>query len=180
MGANDAPGVKLRALFLAHRGELQAYLQRKLRDVETASDLTQETFARFAEQCARPELAPVTNSRAYLYRTARNLAVDHIRGSQWEDLRPSNDAVLLDYPDQAPGPAHWAADRSELDHLRNLLTDLPLRTREVFVRTRVDGLTYRKAALQLGISESSVQKHLARALAHVMAHFPREDRSCHG
>ena len=43
-----------------------------------------------------------------------------------------------------------------------------MRTRQVFVLNRVEGLSYDEIATRLGISVSSVQKHLARALQHVL------------
>ena len=42
--------VNIRALFLAHRRELLAYLTDKVRDRETAAELTQEAFLRYAQQ----------------------------------------------------------------------------------------------------------------------------------
>ncbi len=43
-----------------------------------------------------------------------------------------------------------------------------MRTQEIFRLNRIEGLTHAQVARQLEISDSSVQKHLARALAHVM------------
>ena len=71
-------GKDLKGLFLAHRRELQAYLTETLRDADTAADLTQETFLRYAEQ-RQGDGAMVIHERAYLYRTARNLAIDQSR-----------------------------------------------------------------------------------------------------
>jgi hypothetical protein len=63
-------GKNFRRLVLAHRRELHAYLTEKLRDCETAADLTQETFLRFAEQ---GRSTAILHDRAYLYRTVHNL-----------------------------------------------------------------------------------------------------------
>ncbi len=69
----------LKRLFLAYRFEIQAYLVRQLQDIETAADLTQETFLRYAQQ---PATSTVLQARANLYRTARNLAINHVRGKR--------------------------------------------------------------------------------------------------
>lgn len=157
----------IRALFLAHRRELQAYLTHKLRDGETAADLTQEAFLRFAQQGGDGSAA-ITQPRSYLYRTAHNLAVDHIRRQRRErtDSVPADDMVEI--ADDRPTPEHVANGQSDMAAMRDALLELPERTRRVFVLTRIDRLTYADAAIRLNISDSSVQKHLAKAIAHVM------------
>ena len=53
----------------------------------------------------------------------------------------------------------------ELEHLEALLARLPERTRDVFMLCRVEGMTHKETARYLRISTSSVQKHMAMALA---------------
>ncbi|TAJ84774.1 RNA polymerase sigma factor [Reyranella sp.] len=158
-------GKDLKRLFLAHRRELQTYLNRRLRDREMAADLTQETFLRFAEQGSR---TTIVDDRSYLYRTARNLAIDHVRriGRHRTDSTTHDD--LADLPENLPGPEQIVDGRQRLDRLRTIVEGLPKRTRQVFVLNRIEGLTYSEIAGRLGISISSVQKHLASALQHVL------------
>ena len=160
-------GKDLKGLFLAHRRELQAYLTETLRDADTAADLTQETFLRYAEH-RRGNGAMVIHERAYLYRTARNLAIDHSRklARQRTDTVANEDLARM--PADSPSLDHAADARQKLDRLRTAVEELPERTRQVFVLGRLEGLTHREIAHRLAISESSVQKHLARALQHVM------------
>ncbi|MEJ1977957.1 MAG: RNA polymerase sigma factor [Acetobacteraceae bacterium] len=158
-------GKDLKKLFLAHRREVQTYLAGRLRDQEVAADLTQDTFLRFAEQGAS---AAVVHDRSYLYRTAHNLAIDHARraGRHRTDVTPHDE--LADIAEDRPGPEEIAGARERLDFLRAAIQELPERTRQVFVLHRIEELTYGEVAARLGISESSVQKHLAKALQHVM------------
>lgn len=158
----------IKRLFLAHRGELLAYLTRKLRDTELAADLTQETFLRFTEQQRAGTTAAVMHERAYLYRTAHNLAVDHLRQAQREQTEVVPDDALDDIPHDHPTPEQTVAGQHELAQVRAALQELPERTRQVFFLTRVEGMTYRAVAERLCISDSSVQKHLAKAIKHVM------------
>jgi RNA polymerase sigma-70 factor (ECF subfamily) len=157
----------IKTLFLAHRRELQAYLTQKLRDGEAAAELTQEAFLRFAEQGPGGPAA-VAHPRSYLYRTAHNLAVDHIRRQQRERTDPVAPDDMAGIADDRPSPERTAGARSDVASARLALLELPERTRQVFALARMEGLTYGEVARRLQISDSSVQKHLAKALKHVM------------
>lgn len=155
----------LKRLYLAHKRALQDYLTRKLRDPVLAADLTHDAFLRIAE---RGDASAITNDRAYLFRTAHNLAVDHVRlaGRRRTDL--TEDKRLAEIPENSPPFDEVVAARQMLTRLHAVIAELPDRTRRIFVLAKIEGLTYVEIANQLGISESSVQKHLGMALAHVM------------
>jgi len=163
----------IKELFLAHRRELQTYLTRLLRNAEVASDLTQETFLRFAERHGENPAAAVTHERSYLYRTAHNLAIDYIRREKRERTDPVANEGLSDFPDEGPSPERTISGKDELALMRAALLELPERTRQIFVLARIEELTYREVATRLRISESSVQKHLAMATKHVMQRLRR-------
>ena len=158
----------IKGLFLAHRRELHAYLTGKLRNSDTAADLTQETFLRFSEHKGDHPTAIITHERSYLYRTAHNLAVDHMRREGREKTDVVSDSELNGVPDDGPSPERAVAGRDELAIVRAAVLELPQRTQQVFVLARIEGLTYADVAARLQISDSSVQKHLARATKHVM------------
>ena len=155
----------LKGLFLAHGRELEVYLSRRVRCAQTAADLTQEAFLRLAQQ---PAEAGAVNARAYLYRIARNLVIDHFRQEESRQTRPVPAEDLATLPDEAPPLERTAAARQRLDLLLRAVAELPPRTQEVFLLNRIEGLTHVEVARRLGISESSVQKHIARALDHAM------------
>ncbi|BAV65348.1 RNA polymerase sigma factor [Sphingobium cloacae] len=158
-------GKALKRLYLAHGRALQDYLTHKLRDPAAAADLAHDAFVRIAE---RGNAAALSNDRSYLFRTAHNLAVDHIRRVERRRTDPTDDERLAEIHDDAPPLDEAVAARQMLARLHDVVADLPDRTRRIFVLAKVEGLTYAEVADQLGISESSVQKHLSIALAHIM------------
>lgn len=161
-------------LFQSYRGELQRYLTRRLRDPDLAADLTQEAFLRYAEH--PPAMAgEIRNNRSYLYRMAHNLAVDHIRKSARDQIEMPGDPVMTALADDYPGQEIQTGDRQRLRQLHAALDELPERTRQVFALNRIQGLSYQQVASRMGISESSVQKHLARALLHATRRMRDED-----
>lgn len=155
----------LKRLYLAHGRALQDYLTNKLRDPALAADLTHDTFVRIAE---RGDPASISNDRSYLFRTAHNLAVDHIRLTERRRTDLTDGERLAEIPEDRPLLDDAVAARQMLARLHAVVADLPDRTRRIFVMAKIEGLTYAEVADQLGISESSVQKHLGMALAHVM------------
>lgn len=159
-------GKTLKGLFLAHRRELQAYLTHKLKDAETAADLTQEAFLRFAEQNSASGVN-VAHGRSYLYRTAHNLAIDHVRQKARQKTDASAHDEMAAIADDKPTQEEQTDARQKLELLQAAVVELPERTRQIFVLNRIEGLSYTETAERLGISESSVQKHLAKALLHV-------------
>lgn len=153
----------LKIAFDAHGPELRRYLRYRLSDSHMASDLVQDTFLRVIE---RPETR-VDDVRAYLYTIARNLLLNHKK----QEARRRTDSVphewLGDIAADAPTPEDAADARLQLERLQRFVGELPVRTQQIFVLTRVDGLTQPEVARALSISESSVQKHLAMAIQHV-------------
>ncbi|QXI29309.1 RNA polymerase sigma factor [Pseudomonas vanderleydeniana] len=155
----------LKGLFLKHASTLRSYLSRRVRDPQLAADLVQESFLRLAEQTRKER---IDNSPGYLYRTARNLLVDHVR----QEHRRKTDSVpheaLADIEDELAGLEAQAMAEQQRAALREALAELPERTREIFRLNRIEGMTHAEVARHLQISDSSVQKHLSKALAYVM------------
>jgi RNA polymerase sigma-70 factor (ECF subfamily) len=161
-------GMPIKVLFLSYWRELHSYLTQKLGNTETAADLTQETFLRIAEYSDNNPAAVINHQRAYLYRTAYNLAADHLDRHRHEKTSPLSDNELAMVADHSPSPEQVVGSRDELALVRAAVLELPRRTQRIFELTRLEGLTYREAARRLNLSESTVQKHLAKATEHVM------------
>ncbi|MBS9478960.1 RNA polymerase sigma factor [Ancylobacter radicis] len=153
----------LSLVFSTHGSELRRYLQRRLGDGHMAGDLVQDAFLNVIE---RPE-TPINDIRAYLYSIARNLLLNHLK----QEARRRTDVVapeaFADIAADQPTPEDVVDSRLQLERIHALVQELPLRTQQIFALNRVEGLSHAKVAACLGISESSVQKHLAMAIAHM-------------
>lgn len=152
----------LSLLYQRHRNELLAFLTRKVRCRETARDLLQDTFVRLLHT----EHGEVGNLRAFLYRIATNLSIDHARRTQ---VRGINDEQALDELLTEATPERSAVAGSTLAYLERLIDGLPSPTREVFLLARVDQMGYKEIAARLGITERAVERHLNKALSHCAA-----------
>ena len=155
----------LTGLVLKLASTMRGYLSRKVRDPQLAADLVQESFLRLAERGRKEQ---IDNSPGYLYRVAGNLLVDHIR----QEIRRKTDSVtheaLADIEDEMAELEAQAMAEQQRMALKQALSELPERTQEIFRLNRIEGMTHAEVARQLDISDSSVQKHLSKALAYVM------------
>lgn len=157
-------------MFLQHGREIERYLARRVDCTETAADLTQEAFFRLLQHDGRES---IENVRAFLFRIASNLAKDHLRKlrrQQTDVVTPEN---LTRVADQAPSIDRRMEDRERLEVLRRAIAELPARTQDIFRLNRIQRLSYNEIAERLGVSESTVQKHLATALEHATARLQR-------
>ncbi|KAF1066473.1 MAG: putative RNA polymerase sigma factor FecI [Pseudomonas citronellolis] len=143
--------------FMQQRPRMEALLRRRVGCRATAADLLQDLFLRFWK---RP--APVEELSTYLLRSARNLAIDHLRG---EDSRGRTLSALLPGEDDAePSPEQAVQAGADLTRVEAALRGLPERTRHIFLLSRVHERTYAEIATAMGLSRSAVEKHMMRAL----------------
>lgn len=163
---------RLAALFQAHRSRLETLVARRTGDRDSAPDLVQDAFTRLLSAGSSGSAEADTRM---LYVIARNAAIDHgrsqrRRGSLLASLVPEQ-FTLTDVPvDQA------LEARQAMAELVTALKTLPERTQDVFVLRRVHGLSYADIAQTMGISVSTVEKDLLRALRHcqtrLRSHWP--------
>ncbi len=110
----------------------------------------------------------VESPQAFLFHAAANLAIDHQRRqsvrARHEDPQAPGD--LEQIPSESPGP-ETLADRTErLEWLAQALAELPSAYRQAFILGRLEGFTHAEIVARMGISESMVAKHQARAMKH--------------
>lgn len=152
---------ELELAFKAHARELRTFLYRQLKSTETAADLAQETYLRMLRQ---PPRKPVLNLRGFIFRIARNLAIDHARSRGTRDQHDQGMAYLFEVTGESPELFDVVAAREELALLAGVLERLPAQAQRIFLLCRLEGQPHKAVAAELGISVSSVEKQLAMAL----------------
>jgi RNA polymerase sigma factor (sigma-70 family) len=123
-------------------------------------DILQETFIR---ACAASEKTEIHSPRSFMLRTAQNLALNHVtaayqKRTQTEDFSSSNVC-----PATQSLESEFESKERFLAFCR-VVRDLPPQCRRVFVLRKVYGMSQREIAAHLGISESTVEKHVAKGL----------------
>ena len=166
----EADQAAVAALSRELRPALLRYFERRGVAADEAEDAAQEVFARLSR---REGVAAIERLDAYLFETAANVAIDyHRRGAV--RLRGSHDAynetvhAVEDF-----SPERVYSGREELGCLLTGLRELPERTRNVFLLARLENMKQAEIARRLGVSVSGVEKHLARAIAHLSQRLGR-------
>ncbi|MFJ5299568.1 RNA polymerase sigma factor [Pseudomonas sp. NPDC088368] len=146
-------------VFLSQRLQMEALVNRRVGCRATAADLVQDLFLRFW----RRPLVQVEELNTYLLRCAGNIAIDHLRN---EGARARlNEGLMPDAPTLHTDEPQAALEASnDLRHIEAALRGLPEKTRQIFLLNRIHGRKYGEIAKAVGLSQSSVEKHMMRAL----------------
>jgi RNA polymerase sigma-70 factor (ECF subfamily) len=147
-----------------------SFFLRRIRNHAEAEDLTQEVFARLLTG----ETAQVRSPDSYVFQVAANLLTD--RGRRQKVRAEYREMVTnLDGQDIEPlDPHRILAARMALTNFANCLAALPERTRVFFILYRVENMSLDAIAESYGISKSAVKKHVAKAMAHILARMRDE------
>jgi RNA polymerase sigma factor (sigma-70 family) len=149
-------------LVARHGPMVLAACRRALREATAAEDVAQATFLVLARK-ARSIRAPHALA-AWLYRTARNLALKHRRADARRRQRETHS--LLAAPDRTvPGPVEEISVRELLAIFDEEVQRLPERFRLPLILCCLEGCTLEEAAHQLGWTPGSVKGRLARGRA---------------
>ena len=107
----------------------------------------------------------VTTGRAYLFTIARNLVIDNARRNKVVSFETIADLELLQGDNNFETQLHA---REALRQIEAIVEMLPSQCRRVFVLRRIHERSMIEIAAEMSLSVSTVEKHLAKAIAIVM------------
>ncbi len=140
-------------LYERHFEELRRYCLQLCRSGDMAFDLVQETFVKALEREEAMEGYSSEQQRSWLYRTAKNLFLDHVRRSA---LLQKKERLLLDEEEQAE--TGYARAETEL-----LLLRLPAEDRTLFRLRYLEGYSAVELAEMFDMPPATVRTRLLRA-----------------
>ena len=165
--------------YLENEKALKRFLRRFIRSREGADDLAQEAFLRaFAAETGRPIQAP----KAFLFKVARNLALNELAKQSSAATEPLGDfegqEVLEDSSQAAVDDAVDGRERIRM--LARAIAALPPQCAKVFILRKMQGLSQKEIAARLNISVRTVENHVAlglvRCKAYMRAHGGASDQ----
>lgn len=161
MTAPDSHALHL--LYTEHNGWLQGWLRSRLGNSSDAADLAQDTFMRVL--VAR-NVTSIREPRTYLSSIARALMIDRFRRRAVEDAYMTALAARPEALDISPETRLSILET--LTAIDSMLDGLGERTRSIFLAVQLEGLSYVAASELLGVSVTTVKKHLIRAMTHCL------------
>ncbi|KAA0182607.1 sigma-70 family RNA polymerase sigma factor [Cupriavidus cauae] len=149
----------LHALYCDHHGWLHGWLRKRLGNDCEAADVAHDTFLRVY---AGPRaLDHLSEPRAFLTHVAKGLVVDLYRRRAVEKAYLDSLAQLPEA--LAPSPETRALVLEALHRIDAMLCAMPVRAREIFLLSQLDGLTYAEIAARQGISLRTVKRQMRDA-----------------
>jgi RNA polymerase sigma factor (sigma-70 family) len=153
---------------LIHEAALSLYLRRCWPHADDVHDLRQETYVRVYEAASR---ALPTSPKSFLFTTARHLMTDRLRRGRVVSIETGGDLEALSVLVDDLTPERRCSARQVLKRLADAFDRLPERCREVVWLRRVEEIPQRDVAQRLGISEKTVEKHVAKGIRSIAEHF---------
>ena len=127
-----------------------------LHDMEESRDIVHDVFARLLDGDIRFDSG---KAGAFLSSCVRNACLNVMRS---QDAR---ERAMRDFPINDEDPGDSEAFESEIKALQNGISRLtPPVCREIILLHYRYGLTFKQIAIQLGVSETTIYKHLRNAL----------------
>jgi len=139
---------------------LYSYIYRRVGDVEVARDLTADVFRRFLQATASGK-GPKEQLRAWLYRVAHNIVVDHYRRGQNRQKQPLSESLASGEAE----PDSVAEQRIQCDTVRSAMEQLTDEQQEIIALKFLEGLTNDEVAHITKKSVGAVKALQHRALA---------------
>ncbi|MDQ1153424.1 sigma-70 family RNA polymerase sigma factor [Brevundimonas sp. SORGH_AS_0993] len=146
---------------LPHEAELRRALQRRAPVGFEADDIVQEIYARLAALAC---IDHIHNPRSYMFRMASGVMTDYIRRQTVVPMHGVDDLDAAGAASVDPSPETVVLHRDEVKRLARVFAQLPPRVAEVFRLRRLEGLSQREVSHRLGLSESTIEKRMARGV----------------
>jgi len=143
-------------------------VRRTIGDLDV-DDIIQETYFRLI---TKSDTETIRSHRSYLFQVAKSVIATNLRGVKVVTITLA-DPQALDVAADEPSADVLLSDRQELQRLIEAIADLPEPTRTIFRLRRIEQLPQRSISERLQIPESTVEKHISRALLRLSNLFGR-------
>lgn len=167
--SDESRATVVERLFREHNEALIRFLRGRVGSHNEALEVAQEAYVRLL---SLDQPGAVSYLRAFLFKTAANIAIDRRRRHQNFDRVTSGQ--LFTELTESRTPERQLSGEQALGRLEDLIGAMPPKCRQSFVLNQIHGLDTATIAARLGITDSMVRKYVVRALLHCRAHMDVE------
>lgn len=140
---------KVEKAFQEYKDRLYFFAYGMLKDRDRSMDIVQESFIKLYK-----EEKKIYNIKAWLFRVAKNLVIDHIRKNK----------RIITIEDMEIEDRYNTERRNRLiGILKKEIDDLPELYKEIFILRDVDGYTYEEISRNTGLPIGTVKTRVYRA-----------------
>jgi RNA polymerase sigma factor (sigma-70 family) len=153
---------ELERIFREHNDALVRFIAARLGSKHEAAEVAQEAYVKVL---SLEECEAVSYLRAFLFKTAANLATDRLRARSrrgWVADDSQGDQAIFEL-----SPEREIAGKQSLERLRRAIDELPTKCREAFLLYRIEDLSCAEIAVRMGLQERMVWRYIARALEYI-------------
>lgn len=167
-------GTTLAGAFLRYRESLRRYVSRLVIRPEDVDDILQDTFVSVQSLSAAGE---IRSAKFYLFAVARRTAFRELKRQSARIAESIDEAIEKGAEPAADAPPIDRAfeAREYFETLADVVSDLSPQCRRVFILRKVFGYSHKEISAAMGISISTVEKYLARAMMRCL-----QDHRLHG
>ncbi len=166
-GTDESHNDLVERLFREHNRALLRFLRARTESDQEAKEVAQEAYVRLLKL---EEPGVVSYFRAFLFKTASNIAVDRQRQRERSERH-----LNLSFFDEATRSTEDAAlDREKILVLGRCVAELPPKCRKTFLLRRIHGLSAKEIAGRMRISDRMVRKYLVQATVYCRRRLDEE------
>jgi len=155
---------------LPHEAGIRLWLRRAHVSDAEADDLVQEAYCRIS---ALDAVDHITRPGAYFFSMVRNLLVRRLR--QMSVVQFETIAEIEAVVDPAADPEREVSARIDYARLHDMMATLPERTRRAIELRRIEGLSQREIATELGVPEGTVENLVHRGIRAIVRSWSEID-----
>jgi RNA polymerase sigma factor (sigma-70 family) len=156
-----------------HEAMLRSWLQARFSGDHETDDIMQDAFVRVLNV---HQATSIASPKAYLFATARNLALARIRHGNLVAQHSLAERDLSAILDEAAGVPDTVAHSEELEILTKAIQSLPTRCRQILTLRKIYGLPQREVAQRMGIAEHTVEAQGTIGIRKIAEFFERYNR----
>lgn len=156
-------------LYVRYKDKLSSFCLHLLKSKEETNDIVQEIFIRLWE--SRAFIDPELSFSSFLYTMARNRILNYFRDADIDEKAKEILAARKVAQEEAIDSHLIYTEYQKI--LQDAIDRLPPQRRKIFNMSRIESMSHKEIATELGISVNTVQEHISEALKFIKGYFGR-------
>jgi len=151
---------------------IRAFIRRFFNDAHILEDICQETITRALEA---EKVRHIETPDAFVFGVARNVVRSQIDAQSRSVLDLVDEFTPDDFIEEGPSVEQTIGDRERMQRFIASVLKLPRQCQRVFILKKVYGYSHREISAKLGISISTIEKHVVAGMKRCREDF--DDKS---